>query len=59
MMVILRREWLWLVFCLVMVMFVVYMNGRRMKTPAQEIVLQETEGETATETAAEQADFPY
>ncbi len=58
MMVILRREWLWLVFCLVMVMFVVYMNGRRMKTPAQEIVLQETEGETATETAAEQADFP-
>lgn len=53
MMVILRREWLWLVFCLAMVVFVVYMNEGHTYPPIALQELEQAEEENTVETAAE------
>lgn len=58
MLVILRREWLWLVFCLVMVVFVVYMNDSHTVALPREQVKGDTGEETVVEMAAELAIYP-
>ena len=52
-MVILRREWLWLVFCLAMAVFVVYMNEGHTYPPIALQELEQAEEENTVETAAE------